>query len=229
MEGGSVLGTIMGAAILLFLGSLVALAGFRLFLILLPIYGFFFGLSFGAHSVQALFGDGFLSTTTSWVVGFFAGLLFAVLSYLFWVFAVALVAGSLGYALVAGFFGLFDVDLNALVWIIGVALGLVFAIGAIALSLQKAVVIVATSLLGAWSVIGTFLFLFTSATPESIADDGVKIVLDDHPLWFLVFAAVAAFGMVFQFQVNRGYEIEQYDRWAEYTGAAPSSASPPAL
>lgn len=229
MEGGSVLGTIMGAAILLFLGSLVAFAGYRLFLILLPIYGFFFGLSFGAHSVQALFGDGFLSTTTSWVVGFFAGLLFAVLSYLFWVFAVALVAGSLGYALVAGFFGLFDVDLNALVWIIGVALGLVFAIGAIALSLQKAVVIVATSLLGAWSVIGTFLFLFTSATPELIADDGVKIVLDDHPLWFLVFAAVAAFGMVFQFQVNRGYEIEQYDRWAEYTGAAPSSASPPAL
>jgi Domain of unknown function (DUF4203) len=229
MEGGSVLGTIMGAAILLFLGSLVALAGYRLFLILLPIYGFFFGLSFGAHSVQALFGDGFLSTTTSWVVGFFAGLLFAVLSYLFWVFAVALLAGSLGYALVAGFFGLFDVDLNALVWIIGVALGLVFAIGAIALSLQKAIVIVATSLLGAWSVIGTFLFLFTSATPESIADDGVKIVLDDHPLWFLVFAAVAAFGMVFQFQVNRGYEIEQYDRWAEYTGAAPSSASPPAL
>ena len=131
--------------------------------------------------------------------------------------------------MVAGFFGLFDVDLNALVWIIGVAVGVVFAIGAIALNLQKAIVIVATSLLGAWSVIGTFLFLFTSATPESIADDGVKIVLDDHPLWFLVFAAVAAFGMVFQFQVNRGYEIEQYDRWAEYTGAAPSSASPPAL
>ena len=229
MEGGSVLGTIIGAAILLFLGSLVALAGYRLFVILLPIYGFFFGLSFGAHSVQALFGDGFLSTTTSWVVGFFAGLLFAVLSYLFWVFAVALVAGSLGYSLVAGFFGLFDVDLNALVWIIGIALGLVFAIGAIALNLQKAIVIVATSLLGAWSVIGTFLFLFTSATPESIADDGVKIVLDDHPLWFLVFAAVAAFGVVFQSQVNRGYEIEQYNRWAEYTGAAPSSASPPAL
>jgi hypothetical protein len=114
------------------------------------------------------------------------------------------------------------------VWILGIALGLVFAIGAIALNLQKAVVIVATSLLGAWSVIGTFLFLFTSATPESIADDGVKMVLDDHPLWFLVFAVVAAFGMLFQFQVNRGYEIERYNRWAESTGAAPS-ASPPAM
>jgi Domain of unknown function (DUF4203) len=221
MEGGSVLGTIIGAALLLFLGGLIAFAGYRLFLILLPIYGFFFGLSFGAHSVQALFGDGFLSTTTSWVVGFFVGLLFALLSYLFWVFAVALIAGSLGYALVAGFFGLFDADLTVVVWIVGVAVGVVFALGAIALNLQKAIVIVATALLGAWSVIGTFLFLFTSATPEMIADDGMQIVLDDHPLWFLIFAVVAAIGMAFQFRANRGYEIERYNRWKEYsTGTA---------
>ena len=121
MEGGSVLGTLLAGGILLFLGSLIAFAGYRLFLILLPIYGFFFGLAFGAHTVQALFGDGFLSTTTSWVVGFFAGLLFALLSYLFWAFAVAVVAGSLGYALVAGFFSLFGADLDVLVWIVGVA------------------------------------------------------------------------------------------------------------
>jgi len=66
----------------------------------LPIYGFFFGLSFGAHSVQALFGDGFLSTTTSWVVGFFVGLLFAVLSYFFWYAVVLIAAGVLGVLLV---------------------------------------------------------------------------------------------------------------------------------
>jgi hypothetical protein len=223
MEGGSVLGTIMGAALLLLLGSLIAFGGYRLFLILLPIYGFFFGLSFGAHSVQALFGDGFLSTTTSWVVGFFVGLLFALLSYLFWAFAVALMAGSLGYALVAGFFGLFDADLTVLVWIVGVAVGIVFAIAALALNLQKAIVIVATSLLGAWSIIGTFLFLFTSATPETIADDGVKIVLEDHPLWFIIFAVVAALGMAFQFQANRNYEIRAYNRWKEYSETAPGA------
>jgi hypothetical protein len=223
MEGGSVLGTIMGAALLLFLGSLIAFAGYRLFLILLPIYGFFFGLSFGAHSVQALFGDGFLSTTTSWVVGFFVGLLFALLSYLFWAFAVALMAGSLGYALVAGFFGLFDADLTVLVWIVGVVVGIVFAVGALALNLQKAIVIVATALLGAWSIIGTFLFLFTSATPETIADDGMKIVLEDHPLWFIIFAVVAALGMAFQFQANRNYEIRAYNRWREYSETSTSA------
>lgn len=225
MEGGSVLGTLLAGAVLLFLGSLIAFAGYRLFLILLPIYGFFYGLSFGAHSVQALFGDGFLSTTTSWVVGFFAGLLFALLSYLFWAFAVALVAGSLGYSLVAGFFSLFDADLSVLTWVVGVAVAIVFALGAFALNLQKAVVIVATSLLGAWTIVGTFLFLSTSATPESIAESGAKVILDDHPLWFLIFAVVAAAGMLFQFQLTRSYEIERYNRWEASLGGI--EATPP--
>ena len=213
MEGGSVLGTIVGGALLLFLCSVVAFGGYRLFLILLPIYGFFFGLAFGAHSVQALFGDGFLSTTTSWVVGFFAGLLFAVLSYLFWAVAVAIAAGSLGYALVAGLFSLFGVDLGPVVWILGVAVGIVFAVGALVLNLQKAIVIVATALLGAWGIVATLLFLLGTASPEAIADGGAKMILDDHPLWFLIFAAVAVLGIVFQFRVNSGYEIERYNRW----------------
>ena len=226
MEGGSVLGTILAGGILLFLGSLIAFAGYRLFLVLLPIYGFFFGLSFGAHSVQALFGDGFLSTTTSWVVGFFAGLLFAVLSYLFWVFAVAIVAGSLGYALVAGFFSLFGADLDVLVWIIGVVVGIVFGIAAVVLNLQKAIVIIATALLGAWTIVGTFLFLFTSATPESLAESGAKMILDDHPGWFVIFAVVAALGMIFQFQVNRTYEIERYNRWSASMGGIEGTPAP---
>jgi hypothetical protein len=226
MEGGSVLGTLLAGGLLLFLGSLIAFAGYRLFIVLLPIYGFFIGLSFGAHSVQALFGDGFLSTTTSWVVGFFAGLLFALLSYLFWAFAVALAAGSLGYALVASFFGLFGADLNVLVWVVGVAVGVIFGIAALVLNVQKAAVIIATSLLGAWAIVGTFLFLFTSATPQSIAENGAKMVLDDHPLWFIIFAVVAAAGMAFQFRINSSYEIERYNRW-EIEAAGVRATEPP--
>jgi hypothetical protein len=218
MADGSVLGTLLAGAVLLFLGSVIAFAGYQLFLILLPIYGFFIGLSFGAHSVQALLGDGFLSTTTSWVVGFFIGLSFALLSYLFWAFAVALVASSLGYALVAGFFSLFEAELSVLTWVVGLAAAIVFGIGAVVLNIEKAVVIVATSLLGAWAIVGTFLFLFTSATPKSIVERGAKAILEDHPLWFLILVIVAAAGMLFQFQMNRGYGIERYNRWETSVG-----------
>jgi len=217
MDGSSVLGNIVGAMILLFLGWIIAFAGYRLFLILLPIYGFFVGISIGAHSVQALFGDGFLSTTTSWVVGFFVGLIFAVLSYLFWVAAVAIVAGSLGYALVAGLFSLLEADLDVLVWIIGVVVGIVFAIAALALNLQKAVIIVSTAVMGAWTVVGTFLFLLGGSSPEELAETGARMVLRDHPLWYVIFGVVAVFGAAFQFRVNREYEMERYNRWADAT------------
>jgi hypothetical protein len=217
MDGGSFLGTLVGGMLLLFLGGVLAFGGYRLFLILLPIYGFFFGIALGAHSVQALFGDGFLSTTTSWVVGFFVGLVFAVLSYLFWVFAVAIVAGSLGYSLVAGFFSLIGADLDVIVWVVGIAVGIAFAIAALVLNLQKAVVIVATALMGGWAIVATFLFLLGGTTPEEVAESGAKMVLDDHPLWLLMFAVVAVLGAVFQFRVNRAYEVERYDRWSSAT------------
>jgi hypothetical protein len=139
-------------------------------------------------------------------------------------------AGSLGYGLVAGFFGLFGADLDVLVWIVGVVVGVIFAIAAIVLNLQKAIVIVSTALIGAWTIVGTFLFLFTpSATPASIAESGAKMVLDDHPLWFIIFAVVAAVGMIFQFQVNRNYEIEQYNRWEVSTAGMHGTPPSPAM
>src|SRR5512136_75246 len=83
-------------------GLVLCFAGYRLFIILLPIWGFVFGLAFGVQSIQLLFGVGFLATVTSWVVGIIVGAIFAILSYLFYTLAVAIIAGSLGYGLAVG-------------------------------------------------------------------------------------------------------------------------------
>jgi hypothetical protein len=162
------------------------------------------------------------------VIGFFVGLLFGLLSYLFWIFAVALAAGSLGYGLVAAFFGLFDANLDVLVWVIGVLVGLAFAVGAVVLNLQKVVVIVATALVGAAGIVGTLLLLFTSSSAEVFAENWAQELIDDHPLYFVIFAVVAAMGIVFQFMANRNYEVERYDRWSDMTVTAGPSSPPPA-
>ena len=85
--------------IALLFGAFVCFAGYRFFIILLPIWGFFFGFGLGAQAVQALLGDAFFGTVTSWAVGFIVALIFAVFSYLFYFFGVAILAGSLGYGL----------------------------------------------------------------------------------------------------------------------------------
>ena len=74
-------------------GALLAFGGYRFFLFLLPLWGFFFGFGLGAQTVQALLGEGFFGTVTGWVVGFVLALIFAVLSYLFYYFGVAILAG----------------------------------------------------------------------------------------------------------------------------------------
>jgi hypothetical protein len=81
------------ALIALFFGMVVVFNGYKLFLVLLPIWGFIFGFVFGAQTMEALFGVGFLATVTSWVVGFVVGAVFAVLSYLFYIVAIALYSG----------------------------------------------------------------------------------------------------------------------------------------
>ncbi len=84
------------------IGLAFAFYGFKLFLVLLPIWGFFAGFLLGANGIAYIFGETFLATATGWVVGFLLGLLFAVLSYLFYWVAVILLGGALGYQLTLG-------------------------------------------------------------------------------------------------------------------------------
>ncbi len=61
-------------------GVILAFFGYRLFLILLPIWGFFFGFLLGADTIHHLFNQGLFVTVTGWVVGFIVGAIFAVLA-----------------------------------------------------------------------------------------------------------------------------------------------------
>jgi len=210
----SFLATAVAATIALLFSSIVIFAGYRLFLVLLPIWGFVAGITLGAHSVQALFGDGFLSTTTSWIVGFFVGLIFAALSYLYWIAAVAIVSGTFAYSLVAGILGLVGLDLAFLTWLVAMVVAVLFAFGVIVSNLQKLVVIIATAFAGAAGVVMTFLFLLGNLDPATTAEDPLKVALDDNPLWVVMLVGLAIVGIAAQLRTTKSYEVERYDRWA---------------
>jgi hypothetical protein len=210
----SFLATAVAATIALLFSTIVAFAGYRLFLVLLPIWGFIAGITVGAHSVQALFGDGFLSTTTSWIVGFFVGLLFAALSYLYWIAAVAIVSGTFAYSLVAGLLGLVGLDLEFLAWLIAMVVAVLFAFGVIVANLQKLVVVIATAFAGAAGVVMTFLFLLGNLDPAATAEDPLRAALDDNPLWLVLLIGLGVVGVAAQMRTTKNYEVERYDRWS---------------
>ncbi|MBP6469570.1 MAG: DUF4203 domain-containing protein [Chloroflexi bacterium] len=200
--------------IALLFGTMVCFGGYRLFLALLPIWGFFFGFGLGAQTIQALFGDAFLSTVTSWVVGFITALIFAVLSYLFYSFAVAILAGSLGYAAGVALMGLFSADLTFITWLVGIVLGVILIGITFYFNLAKYMIIIATAVGGAGMTIGTLTLGVGGVQLMRLLDTPLKAMLDDSPLWTILFLIMAGMGIVAQIRVNRAIEIETYNRWA---------------
>ena len=197
----------------LLFGTALTFAGYRLFIFLLPVWGFFFGLALGAQSIQVLFGDAFLATVTSWVVGFIVALIFAVLAYLFYLFAVALIAGSLGYALAVGLLTAIGLNMGFLVWLIGIVAAVALAIVVIVFNIQKWVIIAATSILGAGTIFGTILVMFNPVA--RLLENPVQVLLSTSTFLTILFIVVAGLGIYFQFVSTRTATIVEYNRWNE--------------
>ena len=156
------------------------------------VLGFFFGFALGAQTLHVLFGAGFLATITGWVVGFLVGALFAVLSYLFYFAAVALLSGAFGYALAVGLLGAIGLDFGFLVWIIGIIAAVVVAAVVLFLNIQKYAVIIITAVGGTSVIIFTLLAAFGKLSPLALLFNPVQLAIQNS-FWWLLFFLVLAF------------------------------------
>ena len=203
------------ATIALLFGAVVIFGGYRLFLFLLPVWGFFAGFFLGAQTINFLFNTGLFATVTGWVVGFFVGLLFAVLSYLFYLVAVGIISFSLGYGATIGVLAWIGLDTGFLLWLIAVVVGIALALVVYFFNIQKYAIIVATAVGGTGLIIYTLLVLFNGAIAVSMFENPVRLALDSSFWWLLFFLVVAGLGIVFQIQANRSFEVDTYNRLSE--------------
>ena len=168
---------------------------------------------FGAQTMQALFGVGFLATVTSWVVGFIVGGVFAVLSYLFYMLAVALIAGSLGYSIGVGLLLAIGMQMNFIVWLVGIVVAVVLVVVTFRFNLAKWVIIIATGILGAEVIIGSIVLMFYPNA--DVLANPVKAVMNASPLVAILGIVVAVLGILAQVRQSRNFTLDSYDRWSE--------------
>jgi len=192
-------------------GVVMAFFGYRLFLILLPIWGFVFGLFLGADTMHYLFGYGFLATVTSWVVGFVVGVIFAALSYLFYMFAVAVIAGSLGYLVAFGIWLALGLDTGFLAWLVAIVVAVAFIIVTFAFNLQKWVIIIATAFLGTAATFGTFILVENPVA--KFLENPVKSFLSVSPLAMILAVVMVVLAIFFQYKQNKSFTLDSYNRW----------------
>jgi hypothetical protein len=197
----------------LVLGLAFAFAGYRLFLALLPIWGFFAGFILGTDAMAALFGSGFMAEVLGIVVGLVVAVVFAVLSYLFFYIGVAIVAAVAGYALGVWLMSLIGLGDGFLAFLVGVVVAIALIIGVFALRLPKVFIILLTAMGGAALTISGALYLFGNetfmaglATSGAIAAAGPAI--RESWFWMLIYLVIVVAGFVVQWQSNRAWELK---------------------
>jgi hypothetical protein len=144
------------------------------------------------------------------VVGLVVGAIFAVLSYLFYIAAVAIIAGSLSYfAAVSILLGI-GMKARFLLWLIGILVGVVFIFVTLQFNLQKWVIIIATSLLGAAVSFSTIIQIIYPVA--NLLENPVKVFLNQSWFFLLMFALMAAAGIVVQYVHNKSFTLDSYNR-----------------
>ena len=221
MTADSLFVVMCGGMIALLLGLMLCFGGYRLFLVLLPIWGFFFGFTFGAQAVQAILGQDFLATVTSWVVGFVFAALFAIVAYAAYLLAVAVLSFSLGYFGAAGLLMLLGLPLmyGFTAWLIALLAGIGVAFVVLRFNIQKIMIELATAFLGAGAIVSVFVLLFGSSVVK-IMENPMQYALSNSPFWLIVLIALGVVGFALQFMHNRHWETEVYNRLSTKTAAS---------
>jgi hypothetical protein len=188
---------LIGILVLLF-GVGIATMGLRVWFWMLPILGFMAGFFLGTILIYQLAGDGILATALSWIVGFVAGIAFALISWFWWYFGVIIAAGSTGAALATALFASFGVDSDWVLFTVAIIGAALFAFGALVLNLPIYLVIANTAIFGGLAVISGLLLLFDRIDLEELGEGHAVAAVNDSLWWWLLWVAVAAAGVFMQ-------------------------------
>jgi hypothetical protein len=191
--------------VLALIGLAVCFYGLRFWFVLLPIFGAIIGFFVGARAIQALFGEGFLSTGVSWIVGIIVGIVFALLSWFIWYAGTIIEAGAVGALLFSGVLhALFTEPWGAVAFIVALIGAVIFAVGALILNLPIYIVIVNSALGGAALAISGLMMLLDRITVTEIANGSAVAVVDESKfqgagwLWVLAWIVLSIVGILYQ-------------------------------
>jgi hypothetical protein len=195
------------------IGLAFTFGGWRFFLLLLPLWAFVVGFSLGTEGMRSLFGDGTFATVTSWVVGLVVALVFAALSYLYYYAAIVILAGLVGYTIGASAWGIIGNEQGVIAFVIGLVVGVVVAIAALALNVPRYLVIVLTALGGAAVIIAGWFLLIGKVPADNVTWWQVGQLIKDSWFYLIVWALIAAAGILAQLRAPAigpsTYELDQ--------------------
>lgn len=179
--------------------------------IVITIWGAFAGFNLGAGLISALTGDGFLSTFLGWFIGVLIGVVFALLAYLYYSVAVVLTMASIGFILGSAIMAGIGVTWNWVIVVIGVVVGILLAVAAVALNLPAILLVVFSALGGASAIVGGVMLVTTVISLDDFGRASITSTISHNVVWYILYLILAVSGIVVQSRIVGREELA--DQW----------------
>lgn len=185
---------VLVALTLMAAGLAISLFGYKLFALLLPVFGLVSGFMVGFIGFQGVFGKGAISTTVAVFVAAMVGVLMALSSFAFFEVAVVMLAG-LVFASLFSYLGItLGLGPNGLVVFLLAVAGFILGINwALSAGTTGRFVMTLTSFAGVAFVLASVFLVAGSVTLNQLFNDGIIAsvlrVVDQSFLWLFVWLA----------------------------------------
>ncbi len=179
-------------------GLVFCFRGFLTMRVVIPIWGAFAGFSLGAGLIAELTDNRFLRTAAGWMLGLGLALVFGLLAYLYYEVSIVIGAGAIGFVLGSTLMVALNVTWTWVIVLVGVAAGALLAAAAIMGDLPMIVLTVLTALGGASATVAGLMLLTGTLTADDLTRPSITENVEDSAAWWIIYAALALFGMVAQ-------------------------------
>lgn len=195
---------ILIALVSLLVGLTLSLYGYRVFHMLLPVWGFLSGFWLGANLTALVLGTGFLGTIAGWLVGLVLGGVSAGLAHFFHELYIGVVGATLGYAIGSGLLIALGWGPGLLSFLAGVILAAVVAALFYLLDIKRIIIMAVTAVSGGNLILLGILLLVGRVSLASLqSGDPIEPVLRDSWFWLVAWLILALSGFAYQSRVTR--------------------------
>ncbi|MFZ4718712.1 MAG: DUF4203 domain-containing protein [Ilumatobacteraceae bacterium] len=211
--------------IVIAIGALFCFRGWLAMRIVIPLWGAFAGFVIGAGLIQGWTGDGFLSTTFSWVIGIVFAIVFFFLAYLYFEVSVVVAMAFIGFAVGVAALSAIGVTWNWVLVLVGIVVGLALGVVAVVTNLPMGLLTVLTAMGGSTAIVTGVMLLVGTVNVDDF-DNGVttKELIADNPWWIVLYVGLVIAGIVAQVLLAEKVDRTLRQGWTDAGGRHVRSA-----
>lgn len=191
-------------------GLILCFGGRTIFRLILSVWGAFVGFTLGGSLLSTFTGDAPFTTLLGWVASVALALVFAGLAYSFYILAVIIAIGSIGYSLGTGM-GIALGATSTVLLVLGILAALLLVGAALATNLPDILLTVLSALTGAAAIVAGLMLVVGVAEPVDLTETSLREFVVQQPLWWTaMYVVIAIVGMVVQHRAGRGDTMRSF-------------------